>query len=779
MARLTFRSLLAAPLALALAFSGVAGPVQASGGGDLTPPVFDAFGGPPADQARFFAGQPGVLMANAPDARLFMAWRLLHGQAVGSEAGAGLSMPCCGYKPPPEDWSTVVYPYSEWSDARRLVLGDEADKYLWIRTDLDLGEGRSRVNCFDGAASAATATLKDRISRYGANDPNVKTWLERQDIVFASCSEKRDPLPALTGAPVWLAKDGAYQAAAQKLYLGDNLGAAQAFADIAADTASPWQRSGLYLTGRALLRDALERKTPVAEASARKVLEKLAASPAGTWSYREEAAPMLRTLDYYLHPKQRRDALKVRLEGATLRADAASDFRDYDTLTSKWSDRSEVFDWIAAYKSGPAEPLDWSEADKREWRPDALAKAYGRWSAGHDPAWLIATLSLADPGDAQTPELLAAARAIAPDSPAYLTVAWQMTRLEMGKAPAAALRARLDTILKRADLSASDRNLFLAERLQLATDVAEFARLAPLQRFCISKSVTACPRYAWLMAMDIDQRAEPQALTWAGQVLVDRMTLADRMSFAESPSLPATMRLDVTLTNFARAVQLQDNAAIDALSQKLAVRLPPMATDFRRIAATAPGPDKRFAELLVFAKIPGLRSSLTDYYVRPEGTSVAQYQGAWPDWLIATRPLPPSEAAPSWWGVNSADMTCESRCGGGAFPLNPPAFIAAGAAKADRERGFFVYARGQYGDEREGNTAKQDTPAGAVAAWEEVLAWAKAHPDDPRSPEALYWLIRVSRTGASHNSSGRRAFQLLHSRYPKSDWTKKSPYYFD
>lgn len=778
MARLNFRSLLAGPLALVLAVSGLAGPVQASGGGDLTPPVFDAFGGPPADQARFFAGQPGVLMANAPDARLFMAWRLLHGQAVGAEAGAGLSMPCCGYQPPPEDWSTVVYPYSDWSEARRLVLGEDADKYQWIRTDLDLGEGRSRANCFDGAASAATATLKDRIARYGAADPNVKTWLERQDIVFASCSEKRDPLPALTGVPVWLAKDGAYQAAAQMLYLGDNLGAAQAFADISQDTASPWQRSGLYLTGRALLRDALARKTPVAEASARKVLEKLAASSPGTWSYREEAAPMLRTLDYYLHPKQRRDQLKARLEAATLRADAASDFRDYDTLTSKWADRSEVFDWIAAYKSGPAEPLDWSEADKREWRPGALAKAYGRWSASHDPAWLIAALSLADAGDAQTPELLAAARAVAPDSPAYLTVAWQLTRLEMGKAAPATLRARLDAILKRTDLSASDRNLFLAERLQVAADVAEFARLAPLQRFCISKSVTACPRYAWMLAQGIQDGADPQTLTWAGQVLVDRMTLPDRMAFGEAPGLPAQMRLDVTLTNYARAVQLQDNAAIDGLAQKLAVRLPAMAADFRRVAVPAPGPDKRFAELLVFAKIPGLRSSLTDYYVRPEG-AVPQFQGAWPDWLIATRPLPPSEEAPSWWGVSSADMTCESRCGGGAFPLNPPAFIAAGAQKAEREQGFFVYARGQYGDEREGNTKPQAIPAGSVAAWEEVLAWAKAHPDDPRSPEALYWLIRVSRTGASHNSSGRRAFQLLHSRYPKSDWTKKSPYYFD
>ena len=779
MARLNFRSLLAAPLALALAVSGAAGPALASGDSSLDPPVFDAFGGPPRDQARFFAGQPGVLMANAPDARLFMAWRLLHGQAVGPEAGAGLSMPCCGYKPPPEDWSKVVYPFSEWTEARQLVLGQEADKYTWIRTDFDLGQGRSRPNCFDAAATAATATLKARIASYGAADPSVKVWLIRQDMVFEACAGQGNVLRAVpSGSPAWLVKDAAYQDAAQKLYLGDNIGAAQGFAEISRDAASPWRRSGLYLTARALLRDALARKTPVAEASARKVLDALAASPPGSWSYREEAAPMLRTLDYYLHPKQRRDQLKARLEGPGLQADAAADFRDYDTLTGKWPDRSEVFDWIAAYKIASADPFDMGQSDNRQARAPTLAKAQARWAASQDPAWLIAALSLANPDDAQTPGLLSAAHAVAADSPAYLTVAWQMTRLEMASVAPAKLRARLDGILKRADLSASDRNLFLAERLQVAADVADFARLAPMQRFCIAKSVTACPRYAWLMGYDIDQTADPQTLTAAGEILIDRMTLADRMALGEAPNLPEALRLDITLTNFARAVQLQDNAAIDRLAQKLAVRLPQMKDNFARIAATAPGPDKRFAEFLILAKIPGLRSDLTAYYVRPEGT-VAQFQGNWPDWLVSTRPLPPIGQPPEWWGAKDIDMTCEDRCGAGAFPLAEPAFITAGAAKAKRERGYFAYLRGEFGDARWDDSPKAPMPDGAVAVWEEVLGWAKAHPDDPRSPEALYWLIRVSRTGASHNGSGHRAFLLLHSRYPKSDWTRRSPYYYD
>ncbi|MDQ0464844.1 hypothetical protein QO010_002628 [Caulobacter ginsengisoli] len=768
MAQLTVRSLLTALAVLALA-----GPAQASGDGFIAPPVLDVFGGPPGDQARFFAGQPGVIMAKAPEARLFMAWRLLHGQTVGATAGAGLSMPCCD-PAVDRDYQALV----AWQAARKLVPGAPSND-PWVRMDRPLGSGESRPNCFGSALEGASVTLKARIARWGAADPAVRTWLAGQDAVFEACAGNRVPLPSLAGAPDWLLKDGAYQAAAQQLYLGDNLGAAQGFAAISRDAASPWRRPGLYLTARALLRDALARRTPVAEASARKVLETLAASPPGSWAYREAAAPMLRTLDYYLKPDLRRGQLKTALEGPTLRADAAADFRDYLGLSFKRADRSEVFDWIAALESGPSEPRRWDIPDDRAWRAPALAKAAVRWSVGQDPAWLIAALSLAEPADRQTAALLIAAHKIAPDSPAYLTVVWQMTRLEMASVPAAKLRARLDGVLKRTDLSATDRNLFLGERLQVAADVADFARLAPRQRLCIAETVDACPRYAWLMGEGVETGVDPQTLTWATQQLIDRTPLADRMALGEAPGLPAPLRLDITLTNWARAVQLQDNAAIDRLSMRLVTRLPALAADWRRIAATPPGPDKRFAEFLVLAKTPGLRSDLTSAYVRPEGT-VRQFQGFWPDWLIATKPLPPATKGPSWWGFEGVDQTCEDRCGAGAFPLAAPAFIQAGAARMARERGYFAYLRGEETDERITNGKPYAaTPPGAVSAWEEVLGWARAHPDDPRSPEALYWLIRVSRKGASHDGSGQRAFRLLHSRYPGSDWTRRSPYYYD
>jgi hypothetical protein len=57
-----------------------------------------------------------------------------------------------------------------------------------------------------------------------------------------------------------------------------------------------------------------------------------------------------------------------------------------------------------------------------------------------------------------------------------------------------------------------------------------------------------------------------------------------------------------------------------------------------------------------------------------------------------------------------------------------------------------------------------------------ILAWAKAHPDDPRVPEALHRVVRSVRLGCTGGrvSYGRDAFRILHARYPGTVWTKKT-----
>jgi len=64
----------------------------------------------------------------------------------------------------------------------------------------------------------------------------------------------------------------------------------------------------------------------------------------------------------------------------------------------------------------------------------------------------------------------------------------------------------------------------------------------------------------------------------------------------------------------------------------------------------------------------------------------------------------------------------------------------------------------------------------------QTLAFAQSHPQDPRIPEVLYLVVRATRYGCTDSQTGdfsHRAFDLLHSRYPTSEWTKKTPYWFN
>lgn len=73
--------------------------------------------------------------------------------------------------------------------------------------------------------------------------------------------------------------------------------------------------------------------------------------------------------------------------------------------------------------------------------------------------------------------------------------------------------------------------------------------------------------------------------------------------------------------------------------------------------------------------------------------------------------------------------------------------------------------------------------AGAAPDWlgAQTIAFAQAHPQDPRVPEALYLVVRATRYGCTDDKTGdfsKRAFDLLHGHYPNSEWAKKTPYWF-
>ncbi len=790
----------------ALALAAAAVPGAASTDGSTGNWALNEFGGTPAERQMLYGGTPGVLMGTSPASLLLIGWRRLHGQTVGTPAGEALAVPCCGS-------GTSSDATMQWLTLRKTVPG-VAPLDAFLPTERAGPNYTSAPNCLDDTFANATRTLQSRLASYGAASPDVQFWITAQDAVFAACAEPVASLPALPdAAPDWLRADYRYQSAALSFYDGAFEAAAAAFAAIAQDAASPWHDIAPYLRVRSLLRKALASKAQPDFAAARD-----AARAIGSAAPLQGAAGKLAGMaELHADPAVASARLVTALSAPALSDQAAADFKDLQSIGSGAA--PDLLDWIGTIKTGAAAPpvpppdrptkLDAAKLAETQ-RVAALAHARDRYGATRDVAWLLAALALMQPDDAADTAFMADAAAVDPQAPAYLTALYHRVRLLNGTADAATLRPLLDAVLARNDLTTTTRNLFLAERLQFATNLAETAAYALRLRQC-TKDGDGCDGGAW----GFDGQGPGlfdggKGVGDDARYLIDRMALATRVALGGDPSLPAPIRMDIALTSFARAVLLHDDATADALATSLQRLLPAMAADFAAIPKARPGADKTFAEYFVFAKIPGLRADLLDY-TRPAGT-VEGFEGSWPNWVVLARPdpnaIPPGPALYDNAGYQVLDVpagtdlgdghhripdaVCDGMCGAGGFVPRLPAFLADTAAKATAERRFLP-PPGKYGDAGTIPFARaeafpsdvaapvlaQAAPPGASYVWDVVLDYAARHPQDPRSPEALHWLIHIGHYGQGHDHSGRRAFMLLKSRYPDSAWAKQNPFYYD
>ena len=763
------RRLRAAVAATVLA-SVCAGQALASGGGIVTPWHLTTEGGGTRDLQRLYAGRLGVVMARSSEPLLFLDWRLLHGRKVGPTAGLALTNDCCTPAPTALGMDGGVY---GWLEARKRVSGASPSP-AFLNTERPAEHYQTTPNCFRDAFDTAIATLKDRVTRYGAASPAVRTWLAGQDAVFQACAEAGVELPpTLSDQPGWLRADRAYQAAALALYNGFNDAAATRFGDIARDPNSPWRTKGLYLKVRAIQREALAKPSPASFARSRAAIGELAAAPDGTYG-KGEARGMLRALTYRDQPDRLLADLDRELNQAEPVDDIAVGLNDYLSLSEKAQPKPDAADWIATLRSRDV--------------VENFDHARERWAKTRDVAWLIAALALASPDDPAA-KALAADAAQVPAGPGWLTAQYHQIRLTITTAEPAMSRARLDRILARKDLSENDRNLFIAERSQVSTGLADFGRFATRRRIC-HDDMASCFKNDRMpgrgQEAGFSSGKDPVGFGEDARATIDRMPLAQRIALSRDARLPAYLRLDVALTSFVRAVQLQDNAAIDGLARDLTQLLPQMKTEWATIVATPPGPAKRFAIFFAMAKIPGLRFDLIDY-TRPTG-KIPDFQGYWLDWTILPRGRTSTTNAPpklslyqsdgmSYGDGNAdrdSDLTCLGECGLGAFPLRLPTFVAAGQGTAAAQRG--ALADGVHGL-LDPDGAVATPPKGSLNAWEDLLAYTRAHPGDPRAPEALYWLTHITHWGPNNNNMGYRAFVQLHTRYPASVWAKRARYH--
>ncbi|QQR44360.1 hypothetical protein JKA73_36240 [Myxococcus xanthus] len=718
---------------------------------DSAGPVFVTSSHPDWPLSTFAAGRLGVVHGSMRTAYLAFAYRTMMGIPTTPEEQQPLVTRWeLMHQALPEHLS-LTPGFQRWLAARKQVAPQLPEASPEHSRQVKYAQvPRIQGDAFQRAANTAT----DLAQTWKKHPALVEEWVRNQDTVFGPCASLPEPDPRLDEGvsaqhQARRRDERAYQEAASRFYCNDYPGALSSFQKLAASQESPYRALAAYLVARTHVRQALMEKkgeyyfesredavflSRLSEAD--RVLDGVLASP----ELRSVHAPArgLRSLvRYRLRPKTWHcELLSHVLEPGTGTA-LASELGDLDLMLREASTceglpapAEALQAWLHAMKDTPYSAAP--DAERRAQYDGALA----RWKKTAHIPWLVAALSKATPDAPGVPELLAASAKVAPTSPAGLMVAYHAARLLHGRGEVEAARARLATVpaeLTR-DLPSTD-NLLREERLAVARDLDEAMREA----FNIIADYEMTSSYSEPYTTPLAERPRffsPRAVA----MLEPRLTAKRMGELAAGDILPPALRRQLMWTAFARATVAGDDATIQAVAKRLAETEPKAKAELLALVGKPTPEERQFEAQLLLMGLPVVSARL--------------YPGQ--DRLANTHPnlslTMDISYQRNWWCGPKPDASVPSVH----FEDTPDAPDAAREWKALQDAGNSV-------------------PYFARVA----TAWAQAHPEDPRSPIALFRAVRASKRGCGQATrEARDAFRYLHKHYGKTSWAKRTPYVY-
>ncbi len=268
---------------------------------------------------------------------------------------------------------------------------------------------------------------------------------------------------------------------------------------------------------------------------------------------------------------------------------------------------------------------------------------------------------------------------------------------------------------------AASQNQIRAQRMGLARDFNDFLRYAPRRPVAVMTDEIEAPEKA---EDDLDEDAEG--------IFNLNLPLTYWKQAQASVLLPNHVRQELSRVIFVRTLLLADKPAFD--------------------------------QIFTLLHSPGMQMNIDAGYGR-NTKEVAEIDNFRDNWWCSAGPV--SRLARH--EVLVAPTTSPENAPPRVSPPEPQGRVLPFLSPADVQ---------QAADE----TAKLQA-AGAAPDWlsAQTVAFAQAHPQDPRVPEALYLVVRASRYGCTDDKTGdfsKRAFDLLHRSYPNSEWAKKTPYWY-
>ncbi len=756
---------------------------------------------PPAD---FAAGNLGILQPTYARSYLYAAYRHLIG--IGFTPAEQRGLLNFWQKRLREQFLSWDSPeqslFQQWLEGRNKVPGvPRLESLPLYRSSLTSWLYSAYPNCLGDAFRSALNTLNQRIQQFGAESEEVRNWLEAQDHVFANCGGP-DPVSGKTAIPSpappnlhpVIQADRAYQIAAAYFYAGDFGKAAILFEKIAKDTTSPWATWAPYLVARCeIRRGALI--DPEALASAEAQLNKILKDPALKQTH-AAARRLLNFVRFRLYPRQRARELAQTLLGPIQASSFPQDLTDYLLLLDKLI--GQEVEWEYGEKKRTLFAQKWSAlADARmrdelaDWllsfqaqSPQGLEHALIRWKATNSLPWLVAALAKLTPTHPQADEVVEAAGRIPPESPAFATLTFHRMRLRTQMGQTEAAREELDTLLRDHPhrFPPSSRNLLLTLRMKLAHTLVEFLTFAQQIPATVTtdESAMELPDEMWSRfwrewfkeqeGKEIFSEAEarhreaaqrPLFPEGAAKVVNELLPLALFKQAALSTGLAPHLRLEVALAAWTRAVLLDNHAVAMELVPVLEELAPALKSLLRNYVTAQNEEERQFAAIFLLLKSPGLRPYVMAGIGRePPLTRIDSYRENW------------------WCSFNLLEELHDRNFSKG-YPEGTKPLQQSGPYAADSFPSFLNEAQKATVREEWGKSFGLGTAPNYLS--QRVLEWAKKHPDDPRVPEALHLAVKSTRYGCTDEQTttfSRSAFRLLHRRYPKSEWAKKTKHWY-
>jgi len=417
--------------------------------------------------------------------------------------------------------------------------------------------------------------------------------------------------------------------------------------------------------------------------------------------------------------------------------------------------RDELTDWLFAYQIN---------------NPESYLYALSKYRQSNSELWLMTALSKADKNSTELKNLLEAAERANRSSASYPTIAYHLSRLylELGKNSEA--KKILDEMLNSSsDLPISTVNQFLDLRVKLAETMDEFFKYSlrkpfafdmdgqtgTIEEFIAEQKTWYDPKYEEKSReeyeKEVEERFKDEKL-WQDRAMFDSDTIniinqhfpmSVMLEAVKSEALPEYLKETFVMAIWTKAVILEDYATVKKVEPEFVKYHPEFQAEIDKINLAKTPVQKKDAYFYFVLKNPILSPFIEDSMGKGDNETG-------------------SFDADDWWCA-PYDVEYDETTGEEVPAKLPtrPKFLTEAQSKTSQA-------------ERKKLKDLGDAPNFFV---NRVLEWQKRAPTDKRIPESLFivWEANGWKKYSCGNNLELQAqlAELLKTRYPNSEWTRK------